>query len=210
MTEIRRTELRTGDELPAYEQPAWKRRTLNSATRDLIRDCLLAAAGVVLITVTACSMAQSAPVTCDQRGCSDWKEVMRYSGSQFPLHATRPRRGNGNFAGAVDANGNAVIIGGRPAGCPRAHCGCSTSLYIFGKIKPELNLAANWLKFPRTSPAPRMVAARHGHVMVLLSHIEGNDWLTYDPNSGGGLTRQHVRSIRGYRVVNPHGSYAER
>lgn len=29
-------------------------------------------------------------------------------------------------------------------------------------------------------------------------------------SEGGGLTRRHVRSIRGYAIVNPHGSYAER
>ena len=97
------------------------------------------------------------------------------------------------------------VIGGRPAGCPTRFCGCGLSLEIFGKIRPELNLAWNWVKyFPRTSPAPGMAAARRGHVMGLLSHVSGYDWLVYDANSGGGLTRRHVRSIRGYVVVNPH------
>jgi hypothetical protein len=190
-------------------RPSWIREHLNGAQRTVIRDCILAAAGVALITVTACSMGNAAPVTCDQRSCSDWKGVVQHSGQLPEQHNSRPRRGS-FFAGAVDANGNAVIVGRRPEGCPRAHCGCSTSLYIFGKIKPHLNLAANWMKFPRTSPASGMVAARRGHVMVLISQVEGNDWLTWDPNSGGGLTRQHVRSLRGYRVVNPHGAYAQR
>lgn len=111
-----------------------------------------------------------------------------------------------------DANGNfgaRGVIGGRPAGCPRLFCGCEASLYLFGKIRPELNLASNWIrKFPRTSPAPGMAAARSGHVMVLMSHVEGNNWLVHDGNSGGRKTRQHVRSIKGYVIVNPRGEYA--
>ena len=98
------------------------------------------------------------------------------------------------------------IIGGRPVGCPHAFCGCSASLYVFGKIVAELNLASNWIrKFPRTSPAPGMAAARSHHVMILMSHVSGYDWLVYDGNSGGHLTREHVRSISGYTIVNPHG-----
>lgn len=96
------------------------------------------------------------------------------------------------------------VIGRRPPGCPHRYCGCEASLYKFGRIIPELNLAANWIrKFPRTSPAPGMAAARSGHVMVLISHVEGSDWLVHDGNSGGGLTRRHVRSIKRYVVVNP-------
>jgi len=176
----------------------WKQRSLNRATWDTIYPVLavLTVAGGVL---ASCSMGYSAPVTCDQRGCSDWRTTSTVSNSSRHKRRT------------VDANGNAVVIGGRPAGCPRRYCGCSASLYVFGRIIPELNLAATWArKFPRTSPAPGMVAARPGHVFVLMSHVEGNDWLVHDGNSGGGLTREHVRSIRGYRIVNPHGSYAER
>jgi hypothetical protein len=51
-----------------------------------------------------------------------------------------------------------------------------------------------------------MAAARPGHVFVLVSHISGNEWLVHDGNSGGGLTRRHVRSIAGYRIVDPRGS----
>lgn len=109
----------------------------------------------------------------------------------------------------VDANGGAVV-NRRPQGCPHAFCGCEASLYVFGKIRPELNLASNWIrKFPRTSPAPGMAAARSGDVMVLMSHVEGNNWLVHDGNSGGRLTREHVRSISGYVIVNPRGSSAE-
>jgi hypothetical protein len=96
-----------------------------------------------------------------------------------------------------------TIIGSRPAGCPYRYCGCEASLFLFGKIIPALNLAANWLRFPRAEPAPMAVAARRGHVFVLLSHVEGDKWLVHDGNSGRHLTRRHVRSIRGYTIVRP-------
>jgi hypothetical protein len=51
-----------------------------------------------------------------------------------------------------------------------------------------------------------MVAARSGHVMVLLEHSEGDKWKVWDANSGKGLTRIHIRSIRGFAVVNPHAT----
>lgn len=98
------------------------------------------------------------------------------------------------------------VVGGRPAGCPRSFCGCGASLRVFGRIVPGLNLAANWLRFPRTSPAPGMVAARRGHVFVLEQHVEGDTWMAYDANSGGRATRIHARSLRGYTVVNPRGA----
>jgi hypothetical protein len=98
-----------------------------------------------------------------------------------------------------------VILGGRPAGCPSRFCGCGASLYVFGRIIPTLNLAANWLRFPRTAPASGMVAARRGHVFVLKQHLAGNTWLVHDSNSGRGRTRVHPRSIAGYVIVNPRG-----
>jgi len=122
----------------------------------------------------------------------------------------KPRYGHQQQNRAVneattDANGS--IVGRRPAGCPHAFCGCEASLYLFGRIRAELNLASNWTrKFPRTSPAPGMVAVRNHHVMVLVSQMDGTNWLVHDGNSGGGLTRDHVQSIRGYVIVNPHGA----
>jgi hypothetical protein len=98
------------------------------------------------------------------------------------------------------------IVSGRPSGCPRSFCGCGAALRVFGRIVPELNLAANWLRFPRTSPAPGMVAARHGHVFVLEQHVAGDTWMAYDANSGGHATRIHPRSLRGYIVVNPRAA----
>lgn len=104
---------------------------------------------------------------------------------------------------AFDANG--TVVGSRPTGCPRAFCGCEASLYLFGHIRADLNRASNWMRFPRTSPAPGTVAVRNHHVMVLVSQVDGGNWLAHDGNSGGGLTRNHVVSIRGYRIVNPRG-----
>jgi hypothetical protein len=109
------------------------------------------------------------------------------------------------YAQVIDGNGN--VVGRRPAGCPHNFCGCEASRYLFGAVSAELNLASNWIrKFPRTSPAPGMAAVRNHHVMVLMSHVGGSDWLVHDGNSGGGLTRDHVRSISGYTIVNPQGS----
>jgi hypothetical protein len=109
-----------------------------------------------------------------------------------------------------DANGNgAGVIGGRPSGCPYQFCGCEASLYVFGEIRKDLNLAENWIKkFPHAHPAPGMAAARKHHVMVLVRHIEGDDWLVHDGNSGGHKTREHVRSIAGYVIVDPRARSA--
>ena len=133
------------------------------------------------------------PVACDERGCSD-------RGAQA---------GAATAALAMDANGNPgpAVISRRPEGCPHAFCGCEASLYLFGAIRADLNLASNWArKFPRTTPAPGMAAVRNHHVMVLMSHVEGNNWMVHDGNSGGGLTREHVVSISGYTIVNPRGA----
>lgn len=143
-----------------------------------------------------------AQVTCDLRGCSD------NPGAQ--AGATRQRaqaRREAAPTQVADANGNGAIVGGRPSACPHRYCGCEASLYVFGAIRSELNLAANWVrKFPRTAPAAGMVAARSGHVMVLMSQAGGDEWMVHDGNSGGGRTREHVRSIRGYTIVNPHAT----
>ena len=138
---------------------------------------------------------QGRTIECNERGCSDYASHAR---------AATAARGAVQSGVVTDANGS--VIGRRPAGCPHAFCGCEASLYLFGQIRPELNLAANWLrKFPRTAPASGMVAVRTHHVMVLMSPVDGNDWLVHDGNSGGGLTREHVRSLKGYVVVNPRG-----
>lgn len=101
------------------------------------------------------------------------------------------------------------IVGSRPAGCPKQFCGCALSLKLFGAIKPTLNLAANWpRKFPRTNPAPQMVAARPGHVMQLIEHRGGNKWLVWTANSCKRRTCVRERSIAGFVVVNPFSRMA--
>lgn len=107
--------------------------------------------------------------------------------------------------GHVQRRSRGAVVGGRPAGCPHRFCGCALSLKLFGRIVARLNLAANWLTFPRAAPAPGMVAARRGHVFQLIAHSGGNIWRVWDANSGGGRIRVHDRSIRGYAIVNPHG-----
>ena len=107
----------------------------------------------------------------------------------------------------LDPNGNQVgrIVGGRKAGWPARFCGAEASNYIFGTAKRELWLAYNWIrKFQRTEPAPGMAAARSGHVMVLMHHVGGSNWMVHDGNSGGRLTREHVRSIAGFVIVDPN------
>lgn len=92
-----------------------------------------------------------------------------------------------------------------PAGCPHtAFCGCGASVEIFGKPIRELYLAANWFKFPRTSPAPGMVAVRQHHVFVIRAVHGDGTVLAYDANSGGHKTRVHTVSLNGFSVRNPH------
>lgn len=136
-----------------------------------------------------------------------YSQTRRERASRFSLQAYRSTQltvTDASAAAAVGVSGTRVV-GGRPAGCPSSFCGCGAALRVFGRIVPELNLAANWLRFPRTSPAPGMVAARRGHVFVLEQHLGGDVWMAYDANSGGHATRLHARSLRGYTVVNPRG-----
>ena len=108
----------------------------------------------------------------------------------------------------TDVGDNERIVGERPAGCPHAFCGCEASLYRFGRIIPELNLASNWRRFPRAAPAAGMAAVRSGHVMILQHQIEGDVWSVHDGNSGNHLTREHSRSIAGYTIVRPGSAFA--
>jgi hypothetical protein len=133
-----------------------------------------------------------------------------YKVKRAPASRARPMRADPPLTlvgglGREVSRASIVVLGGRPSGCPSRFCGCGASLHLFGRIIPRLNLAANWLSFPRASPAPDMVAARRGHVFVLKRHLAGNTWLVHDSNSGRGRTRIHPRSIAGYAIVNPRG-----
>jgi hypothetical protein len=100
-----------------------------------------------------------------------------------------------------------TIIGSRPSDCPHAYCGCGLRKYL-GLSDKRLNLATNWIKlFPRASgPAAGVAAVRSGHVMYIESSAGDGQWLVRDYNSGGGMSRLHVRDVRGYVFVNPHSS----
>jgi hypothetical protein len=87
-----------------------------------------------------------------------------------------------------------------------AFCGCGVSAKVFGRPVRNLFLAANWRRFPPASPAPGMVAWRFGHVFYIIAVKARGVVLAYDPNSGGHLTRVHLRSLAGFRVVNPHAA----
>ena len=135
-------------------------------------------------------------IVCDQQGCHGDQII---SASPAGRRETRIIVSDDGYEGRV--------VGGRPAGCPSAYCGCGVSLKVFGKIIPELNLASNWLrKFPHAQPAPGMVAARSHHVFYIESVIDAQTVVAYDPNSGGHRTRIHTVSLRGFTVVNPHAS----
>jgi hypothetical protein len=135
-------------------------------------------------------------------------QMRRGRNASYPqeLRGFEPRTVSMGNATAEMNGGRGQVVGGRPAGCPRSFCGCGASLRVFGRIVPGLNLAASWLRFPRTAPAPGMVAARRGHVFVLEQHVEGDTWMAYDANSGGRTTRIHARSLRGYTVVSPRAA----
>jgi hypothetical protein len=109
-----------------------------------------------------------------------------------------------SHARPFDANGNeARVIGGRPAGCPHAVCGCGLAKYL-GLNDRRLWLAWNWARlFPHTHARAGAAAVRHHHVMLLIEHIAGNRWLVKDWNGGRHLAWEHVRDVRGYVFVDP-------
>ncbi len=174
----------------------------------MLRTVILAALALVCVT----SIAEARPrhhhasVIVADPGCN----------IIFPCEGVQPSKRGQRIAEAVGFGvaqnvykEQGRVIGGRPSGCPHRFCGCGASIYLFGKIIPSLNLAANWLRFrhvPHSMAQPRMAAARRGHVMVLVRQIEGNIWLVHDSNSGGGRTRLHTRSIAGFTVVDPSGA----
>lgn len=97
-----------------------------------------------------------------------------------------------------------TVIGGRPAGCPRAYCGCGLARFL-GLRDARLNLAWNWARmFPRSHPATGQVVVWRHHVALIEEMVGPGMARLRDYNSGRGLSRIHVRSIRGAVVVNPH------
>ncbi len=89
------------------------------------------------------------------------------------------------------------IIGGRPAGCPRAYCGCGAARYL-GISDPRLNLAWNWTKFYH---GPTPVAVWRHHIAIIERMTGPHTAILRDYNSGRGLSRIHERSIAGARII---------
>ena len=111
----------------------------------------------------------------------------------------------------LDSNGNStVVIGSRPPTCPRAYCGCGLRLFL-GLKDVRLNLARAWAElFPRTSVRPGAVAVKNHHVFYVEAVVKPGLVLARDYNSGGGLSRLHLRSTKGFVFVQPQVSHASR
>jgi len=92
-----------------------------------------------------------------------------------------------------------------PAGCPAtAFCGCGAAKDLGLEDKDKsLWAAVTWFKFPRSRPAPNMVAVQQHHVFVLKQDQGNGLWLVADYNSGGHKSRLHVRGLTGFTIVNP-------
>lgn len=153
------------------------------------------------------TIADARPRHISQAVCVDSGDVMRPCAPVYAVRAAPKIHYSRHAQVRISRSvASSEVIGGLPPGCPSAFCGCCASLHLFGRIIPSLNLAANWFRFPRAAPAPRMAAVRRHHVFVLEQHISGNVWLAFDANSGGHATRLHARSIAGYVIVNPSGA----
>lgn len=96
------------------------------------------------------------------------------------------------------------IIGGRPAGCPHAYCGCGARLYL-GIADVRLNLASNWLRYYSGSTP---VAVWSHHIAIIERMTGPRTAILRDYNSGGGLSRIHERSLAGARIIGTR--YASR
>lgn len=138
------------------------------------------------------------------RGCAFTNEGREQCASAVRQNRMAAIDDSGNRAYASADTGS--IIGARPDGCPHAYCGCGLRKYL-GLSDVRLNLASNWARFfPReAAPRPGLAAVRSGHVMYIEAAAGNGGWLIRDYNSGGGLSRLHVRDLRGYVFVNPHG-----
>jgi len=180
------------------------------------------------------------PFTVVRRARQEARHDARYAGYRGAGDCTltnngrRVCRGPVTDAPVVDADGNRTfamadesriyrhhrlaltddegsIIGSRPSGCPHAYCGCGLRKYL-GLADARLNLASNWARyFPHESgPRVGLAAVRNHHVMYIESSAGNGQWVVRDYNSGGGMSRVHVRDVRGYVFVNPHAVTASR
>jgi hypothetical protein len=144
-------------------------------------------------------------------------QQLSYRGSDTCVFTNSGRRVCNVNSPNLDAAGNGAIavadadavIGARPDGCPHAYCGCGLRKYL-GLSDVRLNLASNWARLlPRESgPRAGLAAVRNHHVMYIESAASNGQWVIRDYNSGGGLSRVHVRDLRGYVFVNPRSQLA--
>jgi hypothetical protein len=167
-----------------------------------------------LVALAVCFVLSSPAQARNAQGCvSDNNGRTMCRGSvertkRRPIRQARHERRHGRRA---TIHYEARVAGYRPSGCPYRWCGCGVSLKVFGRIIPELNLAANWRRFPTAVASAGNVAWRSGHVFLIEAVNGDGTVLAYDPNSGGHVAHVHNRSLRGFHVVNPHGGrYASR
>lgn len=148
-----------------------------------------------------------AVIDCDMRGCRPVGPEVQQP-KQHHRQAKRQRDRGHKISPVVsrDAGVKARTVGivEHPQGCPRtAFCGCGVAVKVFGKPIRDLWLAANWFRFKSAQAAAGMVAVRRHHVFFILEVVGRDKVLAYDPNSGHHQTRIHLRSLAGYRVVDP-------
>jgi len=102
------------------------------------------------------------------------------------------RRGGSRLASLDGSCRTAARMGGP--------CGCWAAEHFFGSPIRELWLAANWLKFPRTSPAPGTAAIwpNHHHVAPVVG-VNGDGTVIVRDSWG-----THPVRMAGLTFVSPH------
>lgn len=187
-----------------FQPVSWQMRVEDAFDRPLVR---LAAAlgiaaavlGLMVVSSRADTAEQNPNYSVSQTGAVRVAKVHRVP------HGRRHARSLRAAPVHIDANGTrAEIIGGRPAGCPHAYCGCGLRKYL-GISDARLDLAWNWTKYYR---GDQPVAVWHHHVALIEQMVGPRLALLRDFNSGGGLSRLHVRSIAGAVIINGYGREA--
>lgn len=101
------------------------------------------------------------------------------------------------------------LLARRPAGCPRAWCGCWLALHQYGRHVRSLWLARAWARVgrPAAGPAPGVIAVfkrgRGGHVGIV-TRVTGPGMIVLLSGNDGRAVRERERSTRGviaYRVL---------
>jgi hypothetical protein len=153
-----------------------------------------AAVGLIVAEISLAGARQARASECEYR--NDGKIICM--GGAVEKTAKRSRR-----VASVDPNGNTIIIGGRPAGCPHKYCGCGLARYL-GLDDKRLWRAWSWAQlFPRSSASAGKAVVWRSHVALIVEMRGPREALLRDYNSGGGLSRLHVRSIAGAVIVDP-------